>query len=194
MEPEEVPPVGTLTFTVLTVAIAKSNNAMDQVSVFPHLPACTQDMATPQFFLFTSSNRGHMFVKEHLGILVDGRYKQNVNKELTWNIMKVAILKKKGYPDQIVLHTDLPACQIDQAKKATAAFVTEEGVAERYAQEVLKLPFEVMDLDEMQKTQKAERKDKLKKILMGRAEDMGFATESVATPADETVEAPKFEV
>lgn len=194
MEPEEVQPVGTLTFNVLTVAIAKSNNAMDQVSVFPHLPACTQDAATPQFFMFTSSNRGHLFVKENMGILVEGRYKQNVNKELTWNIMKVAILRKKGYPDQIVLHTDLPACQINPNKKATAAFVTEEGVAEKYAQEVLKLPYEVMDIDEMQQTQKAERKDKLKKILMGRAEDRGFATESAAAPAEETVEAPKFEV
>jgi hypothetical protein len=162
MEEEAQLPSQHLTFACPTIAVAHRGNQLDQVSLFPVFPA-PQDVfpdlkaaggekfPSPQFLIYTSNERGHMYVSDNFGAKVLGKRVTNLDKEITLNIFDVTVLVKVGYPDQVIMYTDLPypTRTVDAKKKAPVVFLVDEGFGTLYCQEVLKLDCKIQALDDM---------------------------------------------
>jgi hypothetical protein len=152
-EPEQ------LTFKCISIVIAQKGQTMDQISLFPELPAASEvyqdefiskenPLPSPQMIVMASHDRGHVWAKEALNVNIQTNKSLGINKEFTWNILGAIILQKAGSMDQIILYTDLPRAVKDPTKKNTpVAILMDEGFGARYAMDVLKLTeFSVREL------------------------------------------------
>jgi hypothetical protein len=156
---EELNIVGTLAFTCVSAVVALRKNAMDQISLFPDWPTPTklfpQDpppkdpIGSPQIIFFSSCERGNLYLTEVFNIRPLSNKAFGVNMPMTWEVYKVVVLKSKKYPDQVILHVNLPPSNLRGTVTSyqSMAFLVDEGLGEDYVQKVIKLPYEVQDRD-----------------------------------------------
>lgn len=96
--------------------------------------------------VFTSSGHGRLFALDVMGVDIQCSAARNLESMHTWDIREVEIVTKGKYKDQIILRTMIPSHDKTH-KYANAVILADNGVAQRYVAEILKLPYKLTDLD-----------------------------------------------